>query len=148
MFYLFCICFDMPIQFRFIALFYIKHVRLLGFSFCLSFCFYFQARIQGLYACAHLLHAYAYNWAVYACPMYAHAYSCLETQIHVCCFHFLCFIHAICLSFSCCCFFFFFSFLYSSTSLFCFALFVYLFNANQSFDLFDYHEHVYHMNTH
>ena len=138
MFYLFCICFDMPIQFRFISLFYIKHVRLLDFSFCLSFCFYFQARIQGLYACARLLHAYAYNWAVYTCPMYAYACCthalCMHTHTHaqkpkfmfVASISFVLFMqYALVLVVVVVVFF--FSFLYFSTSLFCFALFVYLF---------------------
>ena len=46
----------------------------------------------GMYAYACVLHAYAYskyvytyNWAAYAGPMYAHAYSSLETLIQ----HFL-----------------------------------------------------------
>ena len=44
----------------------------------------------GVYVCACCLHgykylqyAYAYKWAVYACLMYAHPYSFLETLIHL-----------------------------------------------------------------
>jgi len=34
-----------------------------------------------LHAHANSKYAYAYNWAKYTCPMYVHAYSCLETLI-------------------------------------------------------------------
>ena len=62
--------FDIVVQFRFILLLGIKHVRLLGFSFCLFSILVFWVRVWGVYACTCLLHAYAYLKYAYAGLMY------------------------------------------------------------------------------
>ena len=59
-----------------------------------------------MYAYACLLHAhayskygYAYNWAMFVGPIYAHAYSCPETLIQTILILFLYFSYIICLYF-------------------------------------------------
>ena len=135
MFYLFYICFNISVQFWFTLLFHVKHVQLIGFSFCLCSVLSFQVRVSGMYACTCLLDCTRMPY-VCACILMPRNHNTFLLLL------FLFFIHMICLCLSC------YPYMQASVlSTLPLFWFVNLFNV-RVFDLLIYHEHAYNLNIH